>query len=815
MQTESANPQLHLLARVDDALRVSDQVLKTSAFGCKERFRAAHVELFGAAAMRPPPRPPPTTAPPPPPPPPPPLLLPASSASSGAAGWPSPCVPSPATLLAHAHSSSDGASTTPPAQPATPSTAGPFSAACVRRTASSGGAAGHSAAVTPPPHAAQQQQQQHLCRSSTMPAVLGRSPLGSDLRPLHWDALQPRTLQAAGETVWTGPALGCLHLEALNGVLAEKLNLFVRQHPASAAGGAAGGALGGGGGGVAARAAAAARPCAGRLLDANTCNNILIKFKDKSPDQMRAALETMDTRTLTYTTVVQCLGVLSKTASVDAVRAFVGRHEPGALGPAEAFVHALSAPPDARLRLEALRTYHYMVEDFPRRLADAQAVGNACARLRRCAAWRRLLHQLLAAGNSLNAARPGCRDAPGFRLSSLPRFCDMRTADKHWSLLDVVVEALEQDCPRHVNELVALEPLLACARDVDLRVLAQEETELERALERSARFVEGLRQAASAGGGEEERAGGGECSGAEGAAAAPPSGGAASPPPRRATVTASCSAISSGDSSSGVAAQACGGSGGTPGAQRALLLATWSAAHDEWEASKHALFEARTKARAGVRAAASWHCEPVAGPDWEVVNCRAFFTCLHQFLTAVRDSARKVRGLVDKLERQMEAVGGCSPNSAAPAPAPAVAVAGTPSTVRAAPPAQLSLSRRGSLSAMCAAEPMGPPCDAGVSLQPEPHTPQAVTMIDLRRCGGGAGCGSATPQLQSHPLAVSVWRSSPASHARAEPPSPASSASSDDSFTAGISRARELAARLHPSIGPMRLLADASASEGG
>ncbi len=46
-----------------------------------------------------------------------------------------------------------------------------------------------------------------------------------------------------------------------------------------------------------------------------------------------------------------------------------------------------------------------------------------------------------------------------------------RTGDKCWSLLDVVVEALELDCPRHVDELLRLEKLLTVAKEVDLRLL--------------------------------------------------------------------------------------------------------------------------------------------------------------------------------------------------------------------------------------------------------------------------------------------------------------------------------------------------------
>ena len=63
--------------------------------------------------------------------------------------------------------------------------------------------------------------------------------------------------------------------------------------------------------------------------------------------------------------------------------------------------------------------------------------------------------QLLQVGNIINRQRQGprAREARAFKLSSLGKFADMRTADKSLSLLDVVVEALEIDCPRHCDEV--------------------------------------------------------------------------------------------------------------------------------------------------------------------------------------------------------------------------------------------------------------------------------------------------------------------------------------------------------------------------
>ena len=48
------------------------------------------------------------------------------------------------------------------------------------------------------------------------------------------------------------------------------------------------------------------------------------------------------------------------------------------------------------------------------------------------------------------------------------------------SLLDVVVEALEIDCPRHCDEIRAMEPGLAWAKEVDLKGLANEAADLDK-----------------------------------------------------------------------------------------------------------------------------------------------------------------------------------------------------------------------------------------------------------------------------------------------------------------------------------------------
>jgi hypothetical protein len=62
----------------------------------------------------------------------------------------------------------------------------------------------------------------------------------------------------------------------------------------------------------------------------------------------------------------------------------------------------------------------------PLQLSDASKVLEACDRMCKSTSWRRLLHQLLLAGNCINMHRPGSRPMQAFRLNSLTKFADMR-----------------------------------------------------------------------------------------------------------------------------------------------------------------------------------------------------------------------------------------------------------------------------------------------------------------------------------------------------------------------------------------------------
>ena len=67
----------------------------------------------------------------------------------------------------------------------------------------------------------------------------------------------------------------------------------------------------------------------------------------------------------------------------------------------------------------------------------------------------------------------------------VPHYYSIPLSSSSWcgqslSLLDVVVEALELDCPRHCNEVLEMEPGLAWAKEVDLRLLNHEASDLDK-----------------------------------------------------------------------------------------------------------------------------------------------------------------------------------------------------------------------------------------------------------------------------------------------------------------------------------------------
>ncbi|GAX75814.1 hypothetical protein CEUSTIGMA_g3257.t1 [Chlamydomonas eustigma] len=442
-------------------------------------------------------------------------------------------------------------------------------------------------------------------------ATAATTPAGHhEYRSLHWDAVAPKVLSTCGETVWQGPTVECLEL-----LKVQKLELFTSRIQ-SGLGHSASVKIGGGADGR------------HRLLDTSTSNNIMIKFKDTTPEALQRALTDMDTKILTYTMVLQCLGVLAKAQSVQTVIQRSDNYGASNLGPAETYVYVLGSLPDCKLRLELLKMHHYMIEDFPKKLADAIRITQAHKQLYSNTAWRRLLHQLLDAGNLINSHRPGAKDAMAFKLSSLAKFADMRTSDKSWSLLDVVIEAMDSDCPRHCDEILSMEPGLAWAKEVDLRQLNNEAVELEKGLTKIQRFLRTAQEDAA------HLKEGSEASTSKLAMKLP------STSPLKPESVNSTASKQRGEQAWVVQQQ-----------QGPSWYIRWSHSHTKWMSQMQDMKEACSAAMQAVREAALWHCEPVSVAGWELANSKPFFDNLHKFVQQVRDSCRKVRGLQDKMER--------------------------------------------------------------------------------------------------------------------------------------------------------------------
>ncbi|KAF5843772.1 hypothetical protein DUNSADRAFT_8288 [Dunaliella salina] len=218
-------------------------------------------------------------------------------------------------------------------------------------------------------HLNKQQQQNGPSKPTSSPSPL-KSPAtpgassASEFRALHWEALPANQATTASESVWNNPLVDVLDIKPIS-----KLELFTKAQAPTPV--------------VRIRSANDGRQ---QVLDSATSNNLLIQFQNMTPQALASALERMDRNILTGAYVQQCLSVLSKEATVEAVQSWT--QSPGndisKLGPAEMFVHVLVSAPHAQLRLEVLRLSHSFQEDLPRKVRHCNAQGRHLLKLRLC-----------------------------------------------------------------------------------------------------------------------------------------------------------------------------------------------------------------------------------------------------------------------------------------------------------------------------------------------------------------------------------------------------------------------------------------------
>ncbi|KAJ9524735.1 hypothetical protein QJQ45_024371 [Haematococcus lacustris] len=483
-----------------------------------------------------------------------------------------------------------------------------------------------------------------------------------------------------------------------------------------------------------------------QVLDSSTSNNILIKFRDTTPEALGAALEDLEPRAFTSALVLQCTGLLANTKVVGQVTAWL--EQPGnsmdQLGPAEMFVHVLVSSPDVRQRLELLRLHHYFAEDLPRKLADVQRVEQVCQQLHSSKAWRRLLHQLLAAGNVINQHRAPGRPAQAFKLTSLPKFADMRSAG--------------------TSSTTTITTTTSSGRTSSST---------------SSSSSGSSGSSGSNGSGSSSHQGGSSTStsGTSGTCSTSTSSSTSSSSSRTTSASASSGSGSSRTTSSSGSANSLGkqrgswmqwqqavvqGEQGRRAAGKVQVLALEAAlgvvketdlkqlgsevAELEGKERVQELKDASSSACRAVRELAAWHLE-AAGPGWELQNSKPWFENLWRFVRQVKESAVKIRSLLERWEkvqaqqaqaltpshwlcRQQQQQGGAHP----PPSQPTHAV--------------LQLSRHSSSSSIM---------QLGLQQQGLGGGPQGEDEAESKQQGGREG-SAATPHHQPHQLQASCRR---------------------------------------------------------
>lgn len=180
------------------------------------------------------------------------------------------------------------------------------------------------------------------------------------------------------------------------------------------------------------------------LVDPKTANNTAIaisRFK-MSPAQICENLKLGKVEAFTVDQITALLGILPTAEDVETCQGYKGDQKN--LGKAEQFFLAVSSVPRYQIRTKCLQVRVTFDEKFGDCEEKILTVQKAAKQVRESKAFREVLKYTLACGNFLNGtSNKGC--AWGFKLESLNKLKDTKTADNKSTMLHYIASRLDKE----------------------------------------------------------------------------------------------------------------------------------------------------------------------------------------------------------------------------------------------------------------------------------------------------------------------------------------------------------------------------------
>lgn len=211
---------------------------------------------------------------------------------------------------------------------------------------------------------------------------------------------------------------------------------------------------------------------------------ILSRFKI-STDGFKDAILSMNERLLTPEKINVLLKILPTDEDFELVKNYEGPLDQ--LSGADQFARAMGEIPKVKTRLELLLFRDTFVSEVSELEEDLSQVERGLKALQDSQSFRKLLTIILAVGNYINGGTQK-GGAYGFKLSTLLKLRNQKTADNRLSLLHYVVQFVKEKFP---DVLGFLQDLAPCATKVDAGFFREELGRMEKMLDTCKRELDG------------------------------------------------------------------------------------------------------------------------------------------------------------------------------------------------------------------------------------------------------------------------------------------------------------------------------------